>query len=445
MNSISIESFFEKFINDFREINSSGGIKLDRGYSVKLNLHSVISDNMALNEMRKITTCFTSNACPWCNISYRDLQANHSNFPARTDFTSHLFHFINSEDPHLFCPDIFHDLPEGILRDFTKYFLNKYYSNQFDQFFSSQKNFKLKHGEVTFSSKTFKCTGMQQIELFIMLPFYDDEKRIDRKSPDFQFYKQLRILMGFIFAETVNSDQFQCFDQLVANFFDFYKIYILDPKSTRQEKKKKDKLQSITFKLHHLFHYSSFMRAKGPMFRYSTLRYERVHQLLKRLYYPSKSKVNIPLQMAKKYCQFKSNPFLDDQEQGNQKDFELQPVANLKPAYSPFIDPSGARIFKSARATFNGIEIAKGSAYVIGNRPIEIFKVKKIYHQNDQLVLIGQKFATVAFRDDFMSYELQPCDGLVSVAAGQIKSHKTVQTYVIERKTLLPLEFYILD
>ena len=142
---------FSQFLSDFLKINQNG-IKLSNGYTVKLVLDKEVADNLALNELRKITTCFGSKACPWRDVKYVDLQKQKDfNLKERSNAKEDVFKVLNDNDKYLFCPHMFHDLPEGILKDFNKYFLNKHYKDEFEIFNEMQKRFKLKHGNILFS------------------------------------------------------------------------------------------------------------------------------------------------------------------------------------------------------------------------------------------------------------------------------------------------------
>lgn len=439
---ITFKKFFEKFISDFNKLNNNK-IKLKNEYTLKLKLDKVICDNKAINELKNITTCFRSNACAWCNISYSDLQNKKDfDFLPRPDFKDHIFSEISS-DSFLFCPDIFHDLAEGILRDFTKYFLHKYYKQNFHIFFANQKKFKLKYGSIPFTPTSYKSTGMQQLELFFLLPFYDSENRIDRNSNDFQFYIFLRIIMAYIYADKVDRTKLDQFDQLVKSFFTFFKENILELKKNKKSKKKQDKLHTITFKLHHLIHYSDFMRNKGAMYKYSTLRFERVHQLLKKFYSSSHCRVNIPLQLAKKYLEFKNNSILQE-DSDNNSDFQLIYVNYLKETYHQFFIHFD-NLFKTKKIKIKNLVLSIDSYFLVQNDPIKLIKIKKIYQQDNKTTLICKVYEQENFENNLVSYKLKKNNNLVSYNPLQIISHKNVTLQKINNIYYLPLSFYLIE
>ena len=68
------------------------------------------------------------------------------------------------------------------------------------------------------------------------------------------------------------------------------------------------KIETGTFKLHHLIHYPDLELIFGPFFYLATWRYERFHQQMMQLVSQSKNMTNLEFSMAKSFAQtFKLN------------------------------------------------------------------------------------------------------------------------------------------
>ena len=63
----------------------------------------------------------------------------------------------------------------------------------------------------------------------------------------------------------------------------------------------------MTPKIHHLEHYSLLIREFGPLINYSTLRFERAHQIGKNSIAISRCSQNIPFQIAIAYSKSMAN------------------------------------------------------------------------------------------------------------------------------------------
>ncbi|KAH9389939.1 hypothetical protein TYRP_007488, partial [Tyrophagus putrescentiae] len=138
------------------------------------------------------------------------------------------------------------------------------------------------------SKNGFKLSGsaLQKTEAFLKMEaiFID---MLNYQWPEYRLYKALREFVLLAFAPNPTSPDLRKFVTLAHEVMALCRT--IQPEI------------SIYCKLHHLCHYGDLTQLFGPLYLYSTFRYERIHQFGKRVMRSSKNFINLAVTINKKH------------------------------------------------------------------------------------------------------------------------------------------------
>ena len=99
------------------------------------------------------------------------------------------------------------------------------------------------------------------MNFFICYPFFNT--KLTASSMLYQQYLLLRKIVNFLMSPAISTSELPEFERGADTY-----IKLNDETG-----------QSLTPKIHHLKHYGMLIREFGPLINYSTLRFERAHQI----------------------------------------------------------------------------------------------------------------------------------------------------------------------
>ena len=398
----ALNEVFRCLIDDLRLLKVNG-IKLSNGVRLVVNLAQVTGDNLATNEMLRLPRNFTLDSCKYCKLFHSDLQSSTClgdivmNREMRGD---HLFAPIVNQ-PYLYCPDPMHDFFEGgIVSKVLNPLLSIYYQKPSQLL----EKINFKNGPIKINKKndTFQISGkgIQIVEFFYSFSFLDDQ--IARNSEHWRVYLLLRSIVNFFTATEIQRDSVEASRALVYEFLNlYYKLFV------------ETKLETATFKLHHLCHYPDLVLIFGPLFFCSNWRYERFHQSHVQLVC-SRSGINAESTMARAFLQ-KFNLNLD-QDQLTYSKADLTPaIKQTYRRFSGFVNlEEGFKVVKSA--TIRKVIFEPGCAFVklAADNPL-FCKIEIIFEQNSRLVVICKQFQTIRYCRKLASYVVHLTENLTTI------------------------------
>ena len=446
-NRQNLEQFFEPLANSINSINDDP-IKLTDGYKVKVCVCCVVADNPASNELHKICRSFRWNACKFCEIyldQIREYNANRMDAEERPMNPEHIFRDVWYIG-RLFAPDIFHDLNEGVVPVLTNAILKKITrENRATIEHDCKTKFKkyLANGLVSgIVNAQVGGSGAQKMDFFMILPFVNNY--FSKSSSLWKLYLLLRRIICVCFSTQmmqIDLDQFEIECRKFNNIF--FKMFETN--------------NNAPFKVHHIKHYPTAIRWFGPLFFLSTLRYERVHQLLGRLVSTSQNFITQPKQISERWA-LMSLINLNENQQPIQDDiFEIYSTdeirSNVYPSLHPFIDFEQELVILN-KTEINDLEIEPEAIYLYEfaqtvSNPLPLFVIIcHIIKQGQEIKLIGKAIHSTSYFPSLDIYKVEQNQNLVIIDANQIKYHKSYQIIntslgnMINRTFYVPLEIY---
>lgn len=439
----NFRQFFKPLIDEIIAINRDP-IKLNNNVSIKLVLSAIVADNLASNELQCICRCFTQDACKYCTIFQREIRANFVNDlrPIMRELNQSQI-FANVEFRGLlFAPDIFHDLNEGVIPLITNWLLKKKCSpDERKRIAADCKTifkYHFQNGCVYNIEKyKIKGTGAQKLEFFYMLPILMHS--ISKNSNEWKLYLLLRKIVNFLLSPSFLREDIEVLEQDIKKFCLNYSFFF----------------SSGTFKVHHLTHYVMAIYAFGPLFFYSTLRYERVHQFIKRLVKNSQNFGTLPHQIAHSWAtQFSISLLNVKKPEYENVDREYEPSqfdSKIPPYILQLIDRSiNLIILKSA--LINDIDIEQNKIFLYKYKtsnenyyPLFI-KIEFIIKQNNVIKLVARPLHTNRFLKTLNCFEIKEIENnshCFIASADQFKYHKSLNFVNTEIGLLVPITFYI--
>lgn len=284
--TIGIKKFFDPIRAEMESLRKDY-LKDDDGNIIRLNgkpiyvtMLCVIADNKGANEVMGITSSFYNSACcRYCTSHWRDIQLNPTlRGPARReDGNCLLYGVIQGTIP--FTPDIFHDLNEGVTKKMLESYLTKFYTAADLKILTDRiTSLNMRQGRINELKRVdsppkvaIYGTGMQIWELFLAFDFFD--RKVPRNSLHWEVYTLLRRICIRLHWTTIRRSHLR---QLQRDIEDFVIKYV-------------QAIECNVFpKLHNMLHYNEIIESMGPLMRYSTVRFERMHQTFLRKLAPSR-------------------------------------------------------------------------------------------------------------------------------------------------------------
>ncbi|RWR99342.1 hypothetical protein B4U79_06268, partial [Dinothrombium tinctorium] len=230
--------------------------------------------------------------CRWCYAKTEEIQDERNfdvnNFAKRTKESweenlksnslefgikrPYIFYTLNSfEISKSLPPDVMHDLHEGILPCFLQKFFEKICSiNERNVYKQKYKAIKWKYGDFSYSDQNIPIIKGKAAKVFELCdyPKYLEKIVVNRLCGRFNTEEMQRLLKN-----------------TSIDFYKDYKLYV----------------DNIFPKLHYLCHYSDLMATFGPLWKFSTMRYERKHNYFKQLAQKIRNSINITLSLSERH------------------------------------------------------------------------------------------------------------------------------------------------
>lgn len=278
-------------------------------------------------------------------------------------------------------------------------------------------------------------TGVQKLDFFMFLPILNIY--LSKNSDLWKLYLLLRRIINFCYSTTVyeidlGQFEYECkiFNRAFFNIFN----------------------QSRTpFKVHHIQHYAHAIKSFGPLFYLSTLRYERVHQLLGRLVRGSQNFTTLPKQIAMRWSLI-SLMNLSKPEITDDSIYECYEVAEIKDNVCSnlhgLINLSSELIVLN-NAIVNDLEIKANQIYLIQyNQSTEnllplFARICHIFKQNDQIKIVGKYLNAEQYFPTVDCSKVVEKEAFCEINCSSIKYHKDVQIIKTNFGLLISNCFYI--
>lgn len=234
------------------------------------------------------------------------------------------------------------------------------------------------------------------MNFFLYFPFYNT--KLATSNQFYEQYLKLRAIVNFLMSHTVNLNQLEEFEGVVERYIELSRSNGL----------------SFTLKLHHLQHYRKLITDFGPLANFSTLKFERYHQVGKKAAARSNSKINLPFQIARAYC--KSSVNTSDEPEAGLLICKDNIRFEMADEFLSFIDLS-ADLLLLDFTTFGKAKIESGSFYLVSETdqteqklPV-FFYVDCIVKQDGQTQILGYFVSADSFVRDMYSYLVQFSSG----------------------------------
>lgn len=374
---IGLMQILQPFYEEMNQLRA--GMDLGLALPVKAYVCAVVGDNLATNELARVSRNFTTDACKYCNITYNMLQDPETSLQIPSSDNRILARRYNPNGlPHALSPinslhmpytfDLFHDLHEGCIKEFVNLFLKITCSSlpkltsflkQMQQIVSRDPGIKL-----PVPGKDLKVygKGMQIYECFLHLGHFElitGERREDQ--PEYHLlraYNALRKIVCFAQSEII-------YPSIGLLFKNQVRQYIIHMRTLSNLM---DDPISVKFKMHFLLHYTEMVNFFGPIKRFSTIRFERVHKLSKDIMSTSNNTINIPYTLANRYLDnlnfYDMMPKLKYETWATFPANEIQ--GRINDLFVPFLDPNFDLNWVS-KCTLRGIVF----------KPDDFFAIKK--------------------------------------------------------------------
>lgn len=228
------------------------------------------------------------------------------------------------------------------------------------------------------------------MNFFLCFPFLNTKLSVS--STLYKQYLLLRKIVNFLMATEVNTSELNEFENDVERYLEL----------------NQQTGQSLTLKIHHLVHYSDLIREFGPLINYSTLRFERLHQIGKNAVINSKNRVNLPYQIATAYSKAMANGLCDDSK--IEMIIGRESIASEFPVdYSQFIDSNDNLTLLESTSVEN-TTIKAGQLYLAEPADDSFYKypifffVEFIVKQNSSIRILGHFVKSITFEKQKYSY-----------------------------------------
>ena len=244
----------------------------------------------------------------------------------------------------------------------------------------------------------------------------------------------MRRIASVIICEKAYQFDFNQFDKDVYSYFDlFFKCFINN----------KANKATITFKQHHMVHYTKLMRYFGPLILQSTLKYERLHQTMINIFADSKNSKDIPQTTIKFYSTSWMIDAMQDQTSSIYKRIILKDdILNLiDPSYQQFINQN-QDLIELKEVTEYDIKFRPGFIFVyysvdLNNNNLPLFvKISKLFSQNNKNIILGNLIKTINFDKNSHFYIIDSAfDGqTVEISPSSLTLYRPLISHSIQKQ-----------
>ncbi|KAH9406522.1 hypothetical protein TYRP_013503 [Tyrophagus putrescentiae] len=278
-----------------------------RQVKIEVTLSNINGDNLQINEILGFKQSFNNNSfvCRYCGIGGNERQsadtihqpdriydllvelpANLSPSELKAQFgimkTSAFENFNGINRFNICPPDLAHDLAEGVVLEALLLILRSMVTNHFmtqkvilEMIAKFGPHFYEGKAEVkpdVHNSFSIKSKAVQNLEMFLKLPaiFFDV---FNTNWVEYQLYSKLKEFILISFSPVITRDQVLKLKNLS---IDIINLLVEVSNSIGSDYR-------VHCKVHHLTHYSNLIFRFGPLFLFSTFRFERKHQFSKNL------------------------------------------------------------------------------------------------------------------------------------------------------------------
>ncbi|RWS01975.1 uncharacterized protein B4U79_09993 [Dinothrombium tinctorium] len=437
LNDVGINKLFTPLSNEIIKIQRNGILFEKKGISkcIKVGITTICGDNLGIHEVAGLKKNFNSGCiCRWCYAQMNEIQDENNfdvrNFEKRTknkweenlknnclEFgikRPYLFHSLSSFDiTTSLPPDVMHDLHEGILPRFLQIFYEKIVINEEKILMRNKyEAMKWKNGQFFFTDNNVPIIKGKAAKLF---------GKHYCKSLLWETYLKLRKVVAIIFGE-INTEEIRSqLRNMILDFCKDYKMYI----------------DEVVFpKLHYLCHYPDLMVTFGPLWKYSTMRYERKHNYFKQLSQRIKNSVNITFSLSERHSR-------------------LQRICKTFPKIlqSDIVHIDGAlhtvenddNLLEVKKIFLNELQIEYGHFYIINKVPdkIVLAKIEKILIDSTETVykIQASRHITKRFITQLFAYEIQDLNEKFYIKYNDIIYFRSLSTFLYKDKTCIPKIF----
>lgn len=270
------------------------------------------------------------------------------------------------------------------------------------------KNFNWKSGSVRikFVNNSIKLagSGAQLYDFFLLFPLLDNE--ICRASDDYRLYCYARRLINFFMSQTIFKKDLENVKKEINLFYGlFFKCFVL-PSRKLANKKKHIK---FTFKLHHLIHYISLIKKFGPLYQFMTIKFERKHQSLKRIFRSSNCRRKVSYSIMKWVNLTNLNKIHSNREKIKNVILRSEINHKLESMYHSAINLN-QNVQELSSALVNGVRYDLYEFYIYQNNQTSLpmfIRVVKILKQESRTKVFGQLYKTLEYDSMNFSYKIK--------------------------------------
>lgn len=435
LNVASFSAFLEPLIKDLIRVKTEF-IELDGGYKVQIELQSVVADNLGSNELSGVCKGFTGDACRFCDKKLKNLKFD---YEAVSEESIYRVRTVNNSafrlvtvSPYLFPYDLFHDFAcNGIIQRVMGPIFKRYYIEAANQTgrndlkrFENLKSDLFKRFDLLTKDRisdvskqgVIEGKGCQVIEFFLLFGFLDEI--VPRESDLWKLYISIRNIYLFVSAELIPRDKLNDFQAEVNNFLNNYIEFIV-----------KANLESFVFKIHYLFHYKRAIEHFGPLALYSTVKYEREHQVHKRGDANSNQFKNKALSLAKR-CALGFQLDFNVLDYEIKKEIKFQELNSAEHISYRHLFQSDSNVVLLKWLKLEKVFYKKNLVFRLVSEnlsdPPEFVKILLVAKQGENFYVVATKLKTLDYKPEKVCFKVEHNCEVVKLTNDMIHHHQLV-------------------
>jgi hypothetical protein len=257
------------------------------------------------------------------------------------------------------------------------------------------------------------------MEFFINLPQILNDFNCNEEMQIWEIYVVLRKICCIIASEIIYEESLNKMDKYVEYFLDRFKQSFPE--------------ESITPKMHFLCHYSKCIRRYGPLYRYSTMRFERKHSYFKTLVQRLRNSKNITLSLCKRHQRSVALMRDDLNEIYYEKSYEIN-ILELDSEIKNFLPENMNCITALDKCSLFGTEIQVNEYYLIKKERNIICRIKYILIHEQNYYLIAENYNYNNFNLKYFSYIIQKTSNHSLITINDFIYHRKLQTFTLNKK-----------
>lgn len=427
----------ESFDNIAKEIVSeiskmqTDGIKVDDDLEMKGTLVNICADNLGANGLYGLIKSFnTDGFCRICECTKRESEIQIRESPELMRRKDNYMEYVEiaklgeAKDTkeskgivqyclfneleyfHIFenyCVDIMHDINEGVIPVFLKFFFDKLVSQKVlknndivrmvrDHNYGilSQRN---KPSKLTFTKRNLNQNATQSYNLLLNVPFIFYEQR-DKIDDIWLILETLLKTLQIIYSSKITENDLGRLTYLIPNFL----AELIDHGL------------SLTPKLHNMTHYVTVIRKMGPLIHMWAMRMESKHKTFTQIANNTSCFKNITETLASRHQQsacLKRDMF-SDTIIPSKRFVKLQKTPNFENYLdSNILNDSFEKCDSLNFLKINSFEYRKGFMVFFGDC---IHEIKEILKMEDRFLLLCSLYKVIEFNEHLNSIEISQCN-----------------------------------